>query len=254
MIAWFQRNRTSVRMAFILRVMAMAMSALLSLLWTRLLLRAMGDSLWGLFSSFQGIAQLGGVGDFGISGAVGIKGGMMLGRGEHEPLRKLLASARSLFLFLAALNLILFTVLSPWLPQWLHFQNVPGAGSLPVLFFWAGVTGAVTILAGYVNNLNYAHGTVTWPIFPGVFIGQMLAPLLHWRLAKMHEPLWVQNLPYVVSIIISSWLAWRMLKWSHAWLGELRPLGFGCALWKILLGTSFWAVSYTHLDVYKRQR
>ena len=71
----------------------------------------------------------------------------MMGRGEDEPLRKLLASARSLFLFLAALNVILFAILSPWLPQWLHFQNVPGAGSLPLLFFWAGLSGAVTILS-----------------------------------------------------------------------------------------------------------
>src|SRR5438128_1234316 len=132
MIAWLQRNRTSVRLAFILRVIAMAISAVLSLLWYRLLLRAMGDSLYGLFLSFTAVSRFGGVGDFGISGAVGIKGGMMLGRGEHEPLRKLLASARSLFLLLAALNMILFTALSPWLPQWLHFQNVPGAGSLPL--------------------------------------------------------------------------------------------------------------------------
>jgi O-antigen/teichoic acid export membrane protein len=240
MIGWFQRNRTSVRMAFILRLFAMAAGALLSLLWTRLLLRAMGDSLNGLFLSFLAVSRLGGVGDFGISGAVGIKAGMMMGRGENEPLRKLLASARSLFLFLAALNLIVFAALSPWLPQWLHFQNVPGTGSLPLLFFWAGVTGAVVILAGYFNNLNYAHGTVTWPIFPSLFIGQMLAPLLHWQLAKMREPLWVQNLPYVITTIILSWLAWRMLKWSHAWLGELRPLHFDRALWKILLGTSFW--------------
>jgi O-antigen/teichoic acid export membrane protein len=240
MIAWFKRNRTSVRLAFILRLVAMGAGALLSLLWYRLLLRAMGDALYGLFLSFLAVSRLGGVGDFGISGAIGIKAGMMMGRGEDEPLRKLLASARSLFLFLAALNVILFAILSPWLPQWLHFQNVPGAGSLPLLFFWAGLSGAVTILAGYANSLNYAHGTVTWPVFPGVFIGQMLAPLLHWELAKMHEPLWVQNLPYVASISISTWLAWQMLKWSHAWLGELRPLGFDRALWKILLGTSLW--------------
>jgi O-antigen/teichoic acid export membrane protein len=240
MIAWLQRNRTSVRLAFLLRLFSMTVGALLSLLWYRLLLRAMGDSLYGLFLSFLAVSRLGGVGDFGISGAVGIKAGMMLGRGENEPLRKLLASARSLFFLLAALNLVGFTALSPWLPHWLHFQTVPGAGPLPLLFVWAGVTGAVTILAGYFHNLNYAHGTVTWPILPGVVIGQLLAPLLHWQLARMQEPLWVQNLPYVAATLFGSWFAWQMLKWSHAWLGEWRPLRFDRALWKILLGTSFW--------------
>lgn len=238
--AWLIANRTSVRMAFILRMIVTAVGALLSLLWYRLLLRAMGDSLYGLFLSFLAVSRLGGMGDFGIGGAVGIKSGMMLGRGEHDQLKKLLASARSLFLFLAALTLILFAGLSPWLPRWLHFQSVPGAGSLPLLFVWAGVTGAVMILAGYFNNLNYAHGTVTWPILPGVFIGQMLAPLAQWQLAKMHEPLWIQNLPYVASTIFGGWLAWRMLKWSHPWLGEFRSLGFDRPLWKILLGASGW--------------
>jgi O-antigen/teichoic acid export membrane protein len=240
MIAWLQRNRTSVRLAFILRAVTMVIGGLLSLLWYRLLLRAMGDSLYGLFLSFLAVSRLGGMGDFGIGGAVAIKSGMMLGRGEHDQLKKLLASARALFLFLAALTLILFAGLSQWLPRWLHFQSVAGAGPLPLLFVWAGVTGAVMILAGYFNNLNYAYGTVTWPVLPGVFIGQMLAPLLHWQLAKMHEPLWIQNLPYVASTIFGGWLAWRMLKWSHPWLGEFRPLGFDRSLWKILLGASGW--------------
>src|SRR4051812_11913572 len=118
MIAWFQRHRTSVRTAFILRLTTMAFGTVLSLLWFRLMTRTMGDPLYGLFLSFLAVARLGGVGDFGISGAVGIKAGMMLGRGEDGQLRKLLASARSLFLFLALLTFVSFVVLSPWLPQW----------------------------------------------------------------------------------------------------------------------------------------
>jgi len=239
-IAWLQRNRTSARMAFILRMIAMAAGTLWSLLWYRLLLRAMGDSLYGLFLNFQAASRVGGVGDLGVGGAIGIKGGLMLGRGENEKLRKLLASARSLFLFFAALHFFVYLILCPWLPQWLHFKYEPGAGSLTFLFFWAGVTGAVTILAGYINNLNYAHGTVTWPILPGIFIGQMLAPLAQWQLARMHEPLWIQNLPYVASTIILSWLAWKMLKWSHTWLGELRPLEFDRSSLKNLFSTSAW--------------
>ena len=55
MIAWFARNRTSVRLAFLLRLFAMAAGALLSLLWTRLLLRAMGDATYGVFLAFQSV-------------------------------------------------------------------------------------------------------------------------------------------------------------------------------------------------------
>ena len=237
---WLWENRTSARMAFILRIVVMGVGALLSLLWTRILVRTMGDSLFGLFLNFQAVSRIGGVGDLGISGAVGIKTGQMLGRGENERLRKLLASARSLFLFLAALHFVVFLLLCPWLPQWLHFKAVEGAGSLPFLFFWAGVTGAIVILSGYLNNLNYAYGTVTWPLLPGVVIGQVFAPLAQWQLARMHAPLWEQNLPYIVSGLILAWLAWKMLKWSHAWLGELRPLEFDRASWKILFSTSTW--------------
>jgi O-antigen/teichoic acid export membrane protein len=242
MIAWLQRNRTSVRLAFILRLFAMATGALLSLLWTRLLLRAMGDAAYGIFLTFQSVTRLGGLGDFGISGAVGLKAGQMLGRSEDENLRKLLASARSVFLLIAAILFFVLAALSPWLPQWLHFRNdIAGIGSLPLLFVWGGVSVTVFVLSGYFNNLNYAHGTVTWPIWPGVFIGQTLAPLLHWQLAKMHEPLWVQNLPYVGSTLFMSWLAWRMLKWSHPWLGDLRPLRLDPVLVKMLMATSGWA-------------
>src|SRR5205814_9842113 len=80
--AWLLRNRTSVRMAFILRLRGMGLGSLLSLVWTRLLLRAMGDPLYGLFLSFQAVTRLGGLGDLGLSGGISIKTGAMLGRGE----------------------------------------------------------------------------------------------------------------------------------------------------------------------------
>jgi len=240
MIAWLQRNRTSVRLAFILRLITMAAGTVLSLLWYRLLLRTMGDPLYGLFLSFFAVSRLGGLGDLGISGAVGIKAGMMLGKEENDALRRLLASARSIFLFLALLTLAGFALLSPWLPHWLHFREVEGAGPLPLLFIWAGVTSATMILAGYFNNLNYANGTVTWPILPPLITGQLLAPLIHWQLAQWHEPLWVQNLPYVAMALFSGGFAWLMLKWSHPWMGELRPLRFDLSLWKLLAVTSGW--------------
>src|SRR5262249_7071763 len=35
-------------------------------------------------------------------------------------------------------------------------------------------------------------------------------------------------------------VGWLMLKWSHPWLGELRPLHFDPRLWKVLAATSWW--------------
>src|ERR1700751_1535652 len=127
-ISWLKRNRTSARMGFALRIVAMALGSLFSLLWMRLLLHAMGDPLMGLFQNFQALTRLGGLGDFGISGALGLKTGTLLGSGDEKGLRALLASARTLFLLLACGLGILFVGLSPWLPKWLNFESVSNAG------------------------------------------------------------------------------------------------------------------------------
>src|SRR5215472_12878931 len=243
--AWFQRNRTSVRMAFVLRMVAMAGGSLFSLLWTRLLLRAMGDPLNGLFQSFQGLARLGGLGDLGISGALALKTGQMLGSGDEPGLRKLLASARSLFLFMSCTLCHLFMVLSPWLSRWLNFKDVPGAGSMPLFFLYGGLSVGVFIIGGYFASLNYAHGTVTWPILPTVALGQILAPFFHWRLAVLHAPLWLQNLPYLMSAATIAILAWWMLKWSHPWLGNFYPLEYDRSQWHMLGSASWWTYLMT---------
>src|SRR6185503_20752178 len=99
--AWLQRNRTSARMAFVWRMIAMALGSLFSLLWQRLLVRAMGNPLMGLFQMFQNVTRLGGLGDFGVTAALGLTVGAMLGRGDEAGLKRMLASARTLFLFLA---------------------------------------------------------------------------------------------------------------------------------------------------------
>ena len=237
---WLVSNRTSVRLAFILRIVGMGAGSLLSLWWTRLLLRAMGDDLNGLFLSFAAVTRLGGLGDLGISGAIALKAGQMLGRGQDKQLQHLLASARTLFLALAVALFLAFALPSPWLPAWLHFQSVPGAGSLPWLFVWGGVSVALVVLAGYFHSLNYAHGTVTWPVLPTILIGQVMAPFAHWLLARAQAPLWLQNVPYVASTLLLGVLAWRMLKWSHPWLGSLLPLSFDRGLWKQMAGTSWW--------------
>src|SRR6185369_3089989 len=77
-ISWLQRNRTSARMAFIWRIIAMVVTSVFALLWTRLLLHAMGDSLMGLFQNFQALTRLGGLGDFGITGALFVRTAALL--------------------------------------------------------------------------------------------------------------------------------------------------------------------------------
>jgi O-antigen/teichoic acid export membrane protein len=238
--SWLQRIRTSARMAFVWRMVAMGVGSLFSLLWMKLLLLAMGNPLMGLFQTFQSLTRLGGLGDLGITGALSLQAGTMLGRREETGLRTLLASARTLFLLLAGGLCILFVVSSLWLPHWLGFEKVAGVGSMKLLFVYGGLSLALMILGGYFASLNYAHGTVTWPIFPGVLFVQVLAPFFHWRLALLHLPLWVQLLPYLGSAILVAFLAWRMLKWSHPWLGDLTPLKGDRAQWKTLAGASGW--------------
>src|SRR5262245_54298801 len=124
---WIKANRTTVRLAFILRLMSMVVSSVMSLICTRLLLRAMGDPAYGLFMTFLGVTRLGGLGDLGITGALASRTGRAVARGEEESLHQLVAGARSLMLMFALGLSLIFLVLSPWLPQWLGFQPVPGS-------------------------------------------------------------------------------------------------------------------------------
>lgn len=243
--SWLQRNRTSVRMAFVLRIVSMVLASLLGLLWYRLLLRAMGDPLYGLLQNFQALTRLGGLGDLGLSAALALKVGLMLGSGEEVELQRLLASARSLFLFLTMGLTLLFVGLSPWLSRGLNFAGVAGAGSMTLLFLYGGLYLMTAIIGGYFTSLNYAHGTVTWTILPPIFFLQVLAPLVHWRLALLGTPLWLQCVPYLVGNTFTIWLVWRMLKWSHPWLGDLTPLRVERAEWKTLGSTSWWVYLLT---------
>src|SRR3569833_2862599 len=80
MIDWLRRNRTSARVAFGLRLFVMGANGLCSFFWTKLILRAMGDRLNGLFIAYQTVVTLGGLGDLGLGGAVGLWAGQALGR------------------------------------------------------------------------------------------------------------------------------------------------------------------------------
>jgi O-antigen/teichoic acid export membrane protein len=152
----------------------------------------------------------------------------------------MLASARTLFLVLACGLCVLFLGMSPWLPGWLNFESVAGTGSMPLLFVYGGLSLWLFIISGYFASLNYAHGTVTWPILPTVLIVQVLAPFFHWRLALLHMPLWVQLTPYLGSSLLTIFLNRSMLKWSHPWLGSLKPLKYDWREWRSLAGASGW--------------
>lgn len=239
MIVWLQRNRTSVRLAFGLGLAFRLASVGLSLFWSRLLLHTMGDALNGLFIAFQGVARLGGLGDFGTGGAVGLRAGQMLGKGDETQLRVFLANARSLLLALGGAVFISLLALSPWLPDWLRFGAIPGAGSLTILFVIGAASAGLLVVGVYFNNLNYAHGTVLWPVLPAFFLTQ-LSLGSHWLLARAHCPLWVQYLPYLAVAVASLFLAKKMLDWSHPWLGRLTPLRCDRAEWKFLFASSGW--------------
>lgn len=241
MVSWLQANRTSVRLAFLLRMAAMTAGIFLSLIFTRLLLRAMGDSVYGLFLAFQNITRLGGLGDLGLSGAVALIVNLRLGKGEDEDLRNLLASARTLFLVFALGLCALFMALSPWLPHWTGFREVTGSGSMRLLFLCGGLGIAMFVLAGYFAALNYAYGTVTWPIIPTLILSQALSPFLQWRLALHGEPLWVQYFTYIFTTTLTALVAWLMLKASHPWLGDLLPLDRNREHWKKLAAFSGWS-------------
>lgn len=233
------RNRTSARLAFTLRTAVMLLTAVSSLFWARALIRVMGNELYGLFLTFIAIAQLGGLGDLGISGAVGMRILHHLARGEDSDGQRLLANARGVFLALALTFAVTFVVLSPWLPAFFHFATVPRAGSLGMLFALGGLGIGLVIINGYFQSLNYAHGNVVWPILPS-FIFMQAGFVLQWALARVGAPLWMQ---YGAGLGVSGCsvvLAWAMLRASHPWLGRLRPVRVNWVEARHLAGTSFW--------------
>jgi len=72
----------------------MVAGAALGLLWRDGLNRLLGKETYGNLLNFLVVAQLGGLGDLGISGAVGIRMLQHLARGEEEAGPPFLANAR----------------------------------------------------------------------------------------------------------------------------------------------------------------
>src|SRR5579863_9402793 len=166
MMAWWRDNRSSTRLAFLLQLGARIAASLAGLAWTRLLVGTIGKELYQSFLSFQKVVTLGGLGDLGMGGAVSVRTAQELGRNDPEGLRKFLASARAAFLLLSVTAGGGLILLSPWMPTLLKFKEVPGSGSLPLLFAVGGLMVAGVVVGSYVNNVNYACGNVTWPVLP----------------------------------------------------------------------------------------
>jgi O-antigen/teichoic acid export membrane protein len=127
-ILWEQRN--SGRVAYALHMGTRLANAVLGLVWIRLLVGAMGQQLISLYLAFQNVVTLGGLGDLGMGGAVGIRTGQYLGQGKQEELKKFLASARAVFLILALTGGGAMLVFSPVLPRWLGFRAIPASGTV----------------------------------------------------------------------------------------------------------------------------
>lgn len=238
--AWLLRHRANARLAFGLRTLSLGVAAVAALVWARLLVGTLGVELYGLFLAFVAISQLGGLGDFGLAGAVGIRMSGMLARREDEAGRRFLANARGVFLVLAGALFLLVLAASPWLPELFRFAPLPGAGSLPLLFAIGGAGVGLLVLGGYISNLNYIHGNLVWPIVPTLVLTQ-LTFAGQWLLASTRAPLWAQYSVQVATSAVALGLGWWMLRVSHPWLGELRPVRFdraeGCRLGR----TSVWA-------------
>src|SRR5262249_11528553 len=116
---WEQRNNT--RLAYMLQLMTRVLSGFIGLAWFRLLNGAMGAPAYGVCLTFQKLVTLGGLGDLGMGGVIGIRTGQYLGAKKEPELLKFLATGRTIFLFLAVAAGGGVFLLSPWLSEWLHF-------------------------------------------------------------------------------------------------------------------------------------
>jgi hypothetical protein len=234
---WEQRNTT--RLAYVLQIGTRLLTSVLSLIWIRLLVGAMGAPLNSLYLAFQKVISLGGLGDLGMGGVVGIRVGQDIGRGKEKELQTFLAPARGVFLLLAAAVGAGVLLLSPWLPRWLHWPTVAAAGPLTPLFVVGAVLMAGVVVASYWSNLNYACGNVTWPILPAFGLLQ-LGIMGHWLLARQHLPLWVQVLPYTATMAVGLWLTRFYVRTTNPALAGLRPLHFSWRTTLLLSESSFW--------------
>jgi O-antigen/teichoic acid export membrane protein len=175
-----------------------------------------------------------------MGGAVGLRTSQYLGAGRTDELKIWLANARTVFLLLAIGVASICLVLAPMLPSWLRFTSLPAAGSLPILFATGSFGLFLMIISSYFNNLNYACGTLTWPILPQ-FILLQITFLAQWLLATRHAPLYLIYLPTILVALLNIGLSLVFLRASHPWLANIRPLRFHLPTALSLFSLTGWA-------------
>jgi O-antigen/teichoic acid export membrane protein len=235
--SWLLAQRASSRIALILKLSTMAASSVLSLVWGRVFVHLLGRDVYGLFISFQGVLRMATVGDFGITGALGIRTSQMLGKGESDRLVNFLASARTLYLLMAFSISLILVVLSPWLPAWLGFKEVAGAGQLTLLFAVGGALVLASFTDSYFQSLNSGCGSMMWPILPAFLVGQITLAG-QWLLARHGLPLWALVGVNIVTMLAQAYCSWTLLRMSFPRLAGLLGLKCDFAQWRDLLHTS----------------
>jgi O-antigen/teichoic acid export membrane protein len=162
-----------------------------------------------------------------------------LAKDEEREGRDFLANARGVFLVLAILLGVTLGLLAPLLGPTLGFSTDSNAYSVSALFWVGGAGLALTIIGGYFNSLNYAHGNVVWPVLPA-FVLTQASFLAQWLLARSGAGLWQILGAGVVLSAVGVFVAVWMLRVSHSWLGHLRPLTFRWRAFASLGSSGFW--------------
>ena len=241
---WLLHVRTSGRIAFILRLVILVPSSLLTFWWARALLHAMGPNNYGLLMAFQGVLGLVGLGDLGMGGALVIRTSFLLANNQISELQMLHATARSLFLGIAVGGFMLIVCFSPWLPALFRLMETPASGSLAALFVAGGLYALFGLMAAYYQTSLYAVGTVSWTVLPPVLVFH-LGSAFQLICALHHAPLWVQMLPSVVLTAGCLLLYRQMVCASHPDLAGPFPLRLESTYVKTLLKSSFWAYLFS---------
>lgn len=237
-------QRQSTRLSFVLQLIFRVLTSLFALLWTPLLLGAMGRALNGTYLNLQSLGSLGGLGDLGLGGSLSIRTGREIGQGRVHQLGQFLAVARGFFLVLTSLAFVVTLALAPHLFAVAKYNQVPGVGSLQVLGWVLALAVVLVMLNSYASSLSYGCGNVLWPIIPGFLLlqGTLLTQIF---LARHHFPLWIISLPGPVTGLVTLALSFYYVRISHPALGALLPVKLDLGQIGGFLGQSLWVYLYS---------
>ncbi len=206
-----------------LGLVSRVLTSFFSLIWTPLLLGAMGKELNGLFLNFQGMATLGGLGDLGVGGAVNIQVARLLGQKKETELHSFMAAARGGILLIALFTGIVYLAVSPGAFNKLHFKDSLTVGPLIPLALVGAFASVILILNGFVSNINQGCGNVAWLVLPS-FLAVQIGCCGHWLLARQGAPLWLQYTPYVAASLIVLALGPLFVRASQPQLARVFPI------------------------------